>query len=440
MVLMPTASVVQVRALVCPNCGAGVELRGMGNSLSAVCAHCLTILDASTPSLKVLQTFHAKTRIQPAIPLGTRGKWNGDPYEVIGFMVRSMQADGVTYAWQEYVLFNPFKGFRYLTEYNGHWNDVTVIRSLPEAPPPGRGIEQMRVLGNSYRHFQTYSARVDYVLGEFPWRVRVGDSAELKDYINPPRLLSAEFTPGEVAWSLGEYIPGRQVWKNFGLPGSPPPARGIYANQPSPYTNRVGGMWRLCLIFLIGTFVISLWFSITARQETAYTANYSFSPRQKAEAAFVTPVFELKGRPSDVEITTRTDLDNNWVFLNFALINEGTGQAFDFGREVSYYHGRDSDGNWSEGKATDDVTLPTVPSGRYFLRIEPEMAPDAPREVNYSILVRRDVPTYSFIWMAALLLLLPPIFTWFRSHSFETARWNESDHPRSSRSSGGDDD
>ncbi|MCX6622447.1 MAG: DUF4178 domain-containing protein [Acidobacteria bacterium] len=437
---MPTAGVVQVRSLFCPNCGGGVDLRGMGASLSAVCAQCLSILDTSTPLLKILQTFHAKTRIQPTIPLGTRGKWNGVPYELIGFMVRSMKAEGVTYTWQEYVLFNPFKGFRYLTEYRGHWNDVKVIRSLPEAAGSSRGAEQLRVQGGTYRHFQTYNARVEYVLGEFPWRVKVGDSAELKDYIDPPRMLSSEQTAGEVAWSLGEYIPGSEVWKNFGLPGTPSPAKGIYANQPSPFTGRVGGIWRLCLLFLIAAFALSLWFSITSRQEDVYSGSYSYTPRQKGEAAFVTPVFELKGRPSNVEILTQTDLENNWVFLNFALINEQTSQAYDFGREVSYYQGRDSDGSWSEGKMKDDVTIPTVPAGRYFLRIEPEMAPDAPREVNYTVRVRRDVPTYWFIWLAALFLLLPPIFTWFRAHAFETARWNESDHATSSSSSSGDDD
>ncbi len=32
--------------------------------------------------------------------------------------------EGVAYSWHEYVLFNPYKGFRYLTEYDGHWNDT----------------------------------------------------------------------------------------------------------------------------------------------------------------------------------------------------------------------------------------------------------------------------------------------------------------------------
>ncbi|MGN7062052.1 DUF4178 domain-containing protein, partial [Neisseria sp. P0001.S006] len=68
----------------------------------------------------------------PLIPLGTRGKFHGDAYEAIGFQVRTIHVEGEAYSWAEYLLFNPFKGFRYLTEYNGHWNDVKPVKSLPK--------------------------------------------------------------------------------------------------------------------------------------------------------------------------------------------------------------------------------------------------------------------------------------------------------------------
>jgi len=47
--------------------------------------------------------------------------------------------------------------------------------------------------------------------------------------------------------------------------------------------------------------------------------------------------------------------------LNYALINQDSGQAWDFGREVSYYHGYDSDGSWHEGKQADEVVIPERP-------------------------------------------------------------------------------
>ena len=45
--------------------------------------------------------------------------------------------------------------------------------------------------------------------------------------------------------------------------------------------------------------------------------------RYRSESeAFVTPTFQLDGRNSNVELAIHTDLDNNWVYFNFALINE----------------------------------------------------------------------------------------------------------------------
>ena len=133
-----------------------------------------------------------------------------------------------------------------------------------------------------------------------------------------------------------------------------------------------------------------------------------------------------------MDLSIHTDLDNNWAYFNFALINDQTGQTFDFAREVSYYH--DSDG--SEGSRSNSVIVPSVPSGQYYLRVEPEMAPGSPF-VRYDLELRRNVPNYGFFGVAALLLLIPPVFTTFRRSSFEAARWRESDY--APRSSGGDD-
>src|ERR1019366_2069224 len=107
----------------------------------------------------------------PLIPLGTRGTIRGTAYEAVGFQRRTIHVDGVPYSWHEYVLFNPHKGFRYLTEYNGHWNDVS--------PPT------VSYLGETYRHFQTAKAATSFVLGEFPWQVRVGESSDVSDYVSP---------------------------------------------------------------------------------------------------------------------------------------------------------------------------------------------------------------------------------------------------------------
>jgi hypothetical protein len=109
------------------------------------------------------------------------------------------------------------------------------------------------------------------------------------------------------------------------------------------------------------------------------------------------------------------------------LINQDTGHAYDFGREVSYYRGYDQDGAWSEGSTEDHVIVPSVPPGNYYLRVEPE------GEANhgtlfYTVTVKRDVPQASFFWLGVLALLLPAgLLTW-RSLKFEHLRWAESDY------------
>ena len=424
----------QVKALNCPNCGAALTIRASYHTLTVVCANCLSILDAKDPNLQVLQQFQAQERIQPLVPLGTRGKLRGDVHEVIGFQVRTIVVEGVPYSWSEYLLFNPYKGFRYLTEYQGHWNDVTTLKSVPEVSTAGRPTATLP--GEKFRHFQTALAQTTYVLGEFPWQVRVGDVATVMDFVSPPRMLSRETTASETTWSLGEYLPGARVWEAFKLPGSPPRAQGVFSNQPSPFKGSVKGVWGLCLLLLLLLIGVAQAFLILAGQEEVFRRTYSFSPRSGGEASFVTDPFDLKGRISNVELSIFTNLSNNWAYFNFALINLATGEACDFGREVSFYSGVDSDGSWSEGGPKDDATIPSVPPGRYYLRVEPDMDANA-STMQYELVLRRDVPSMSYFWIAGLLLLIPPVFVSFRSIVFEGKRWQESDY---GGSSSGDDD
>ena len=418
----------QVKALNCPGCGATLTIRSFGNAVTIVCESCHSILDAKDPNLQILQRFKVATgEYRPLIPLGTRGKIRGVDYEVTGFERRTILVDGIPYSWHEYVLFNPYKGFRYLTEYSGHWNDVSILKALPDvqtyASPP-----TVKYLGETYKHFQTAKAETSFVLGEFPWQVRVGESVEVTDYVSPPRVLSSEATGNEVTWSMGEYMSGKDIWAAFRLSGSAPETVGVYENQPSPMSADTRNIWVAFAAFLLLLVVLMIGFDMMARNEQVLSGSYKFDSREHADASFVTDDFELKGHTSNVEVDTSTDLNNRWIYLNYALINEETGQAFDFGREVSYYHGYDSDGSWSEGGQNDSVAVPSVPPGRYYLRVEPEGDPSY-GVTYYSVTIKRDVPQYSFYGLALLALLAPAILLTWRTLSFEHLRWAESDHP-----------
>ena len=200
-----------VKGLNCPACGAAIELRTGDLAQTVACASCGAVLDAKDPNLRILQRFQGKMKWQPLIPLGTRGNLKGDPYAVIGFQVRGIRVDDVDYFWSEYLLWNPYKGFRFLTEYDGHWNDVVIVKTTPEEKAHGRQpiIEH---LGTTFRHFQSAVASTKFVIGEFPWEVRLGDKARTRDFVAPPHIMSEETTDNETTWSLGTYASPQYIW------------------------------------------------------------------------------------------------------------------------------------------------------------------------------------------------------------------------------------
>jgi hypothetical protein len=410
-----------------------------------VCIQCCTIIDASTPELKILQQFDERMRVAPIIPLGTRGKFRGTLYEVIGFQVRTIYVDGTAYSWHEYLLFNPYAGFRYLTQYDGHWNDVETVHGLPMFTAAG-GRKAVHYLGQTYKHFQNATAETTFVMGEFPWAVRVGEQNTVDDYIAPPFSLSSEMTGSEINWSRGVYVAGAEIWQAFQLKGAPPPAVGVYSNQPSPHGAKVRQAWSMCLKLSLLWAALLAFFVFSASNREVYRHTYHFAQNSPGEHSFVTEPFTLEGS-GNVEVELRTDLANNWAYFNLALLREDGSHGYDFGREVSYYSGSDSDGSWSEGKAKDSVVLPRVEAGRYYLRVEPEMDPQASAQaasgmtMNYELVVRRDVPTSWLFWLALPFLIIPPILTSIRAASFEAQRWAESDYGTASGSaSSGDDD
>ncbi len=439
----PAGLVLKVKPLICPNCGGTIVLRSFGQTVNAICGSCQTVLDATTPSLAVLQNFPKRARVVPKIPLGSRGQWHGAPYEVIGFQVREITSGGELYHWGEYLLYNPYRGYRYLTEYEGHWNDVKTIRATPEMI----SASVVRYNNADHKIFQQSVARTVFVLGEFPWQLRVGDPVTVRDYIRPPVMISSEATGGEINWSLGEYVSGAAVWQAFQLKDQPPQVKGIFANQPSPYDGKIGSIWKTFAWLLALLFLTMAGMAVASRNEMVFDQKYAFDSARSGEASFVTPVFDLKGHASAVEVEVETDLHNDWAGFNFALINDDTGTAYDFGKEVSYYNGSDSDGSWSEGSSKASLTVPSVPAGRYYLRVEPEMDSKSgatmfnSEAMHYEIKVKRDAPSLVFFVVAFFLLFIPPIYVTIKSFKFEGQRWAESDFaPVSSSYSSGDDD
>lgn len=355
----PAGAGPKVKNFYCPGCGSPLTVRGMAQTESIACGSCGSIIDLTDETLRILSTFQSKIKYEPLIPLGTRGQVRGETYEVIGYLRRRIVVDQIPYEWSEYLLFNPYKGFRWLTEYNGHWNLVKTTTNIPKSVTLG-GRRGVNYLGTNFYHFQSSEAEVSYVLGEFYWRVQVGETASVEDYVAPPLMLSRETTAAEETWSVGEYIEPDQLWQGFKLKSTPPRRVGVAPNQPAPSRGKGGGLMKLFVLFVFAALVIQIFTLFTSTNRKVFENDFRFD-RSSAEKSFVTEPFDVPGHTSNLVVQSKAEVDNAWIYLGMALIDEETGTAYDFGREISFYHGVDGGESWSEGSRTDEAVLPTVP-------------------------------------------------------------------------------
>jgi predicted RNA-binding Zn-ribbon protein involved in translation (DUF1610 family) len=412
-------------ALSCPNCGGTVTIRLPGETVNAVCQYCQSVLDARSPRLAVLQRFQDRVAVRPLIPLGSTGRMHGAEWTVLGFQQQTIGVEGVKYSWREYLLHAPERGFRYLTEYDGHWNDVVPLKDAPQVVGSGQQARAQH-RGVWFRHFQRANAETTFVLGEFPWQVRVGDRMQADDYVHPPLLLSREQTRHEVTWSLGEYVPPQRLWEAFRLEGTPHAPRGVFANQPSPHPP-AAPLWYACLAFAAVLLLLLLVSSRSAREVYAGWGTYvAFDPAE--QNVMVSEPFTITGRPSRLRVNVKTDVSNGYAYFGMTLVDEGTGRTREFDAETSYYSGYDQGTRWSEGSPRDAASVPRVPPGRYRLVV----APQASTDVRYTIRAVHGGPALSLYLLGLLALLVPPAVQMLMRAGFERSRWMESDYPPAS--------
>ena len=131
------------------------------------------MLDCEGP-LAVLETLSDQPKLPGDIPLGAKGTFDGVTYTLIGRLRRETYYEGSVFFWDEYLLYEPAVGFRWLVESNGHWSFVTTL-------PPGAveiGYDKVAYGGRDFRLYDTATAEVAEVWGEMYWRVHVGEKAD----------------------------------------------------------------------------------------------------------------------------------------------------------------------------------------------------------------------------------------------------------------------
>ena len=418
------------RPLTCPNCGGQVALRAAGSTVSLVCEHCGSTLDTTSGELQVIAKAAAAMRA-PEIPLGTRGTLDDVAWEVIGYQERS---DGEV-EWAEYLLFNPYEGYAFLADDGRRFSLGRMLAALPEAD--WRGLQHD---GDRFRRFgDTYPVRTRFVVGEFYWRARVGEAVDETDYVTPGIMLSCEESGAERTWTRLEMQDWGVAERAFGLA----PRTRDYAGTPAPHEpSPYAAAWRdarvlaalalaACLVIAIGTA-----FSTRVLQQ-----QLSVPADERTHTQVLGPITVTGGREKVKIAAAASGLDNQWLDLDYALVNRATQESFDAYAASESYHGRDSDGAWSEGDSAPATGLASIPQGTYDLVVDAAAhrwtdpkastvtgifgsgdAAPVDAAIPVTVTVDRGGGFAGPFFLALVAIGLWPLIAWARHRSFEQRR------------------
>jgi len=146
--------------LACPNCNGSLELRAPDQTLRVACPYCNSLVSVEGGTLSIIAK-QAKKPV-PAIALGTKGSFVEGELTVIGYVARSACIDLTWWPFEEYLLYAPSVGFRWLVCSDGHWSYVQPVATGAVSV----GLDA-KYDGVTFQRFQSTELRVDSVLGEF---------------------------------------------------------------------------------------------------------------------------------------------------------------------------------------------------------------------------------------------------------------------------------
>jgi hypothetical protein len=443
----PVTPASTVRALSCPNCGGTVHVRAQGLTVSVLCEHCGSTLDATRPDLQVIARANEALKT-PEIPLGTRGTLDGRVWEVVGYMERTDEE----IVWAEYLLFNPYEGYAFLVDDGRRFSLGIMLDRLPTMG----WANSMQLDDQSYARFgDTYPVRVTFVVGEFYWRVAVGETVDETDFVRPGTMLSCEVYQTERTWTKLDLLDWGVAEKAFGIPARRREYSHPAPHEPSPYKRQLREALVVAVAALLVLFVVS---GIGGREQVIGQTTTD-AVLDGPEKTVVIRGLDLPSARSRVVVDADAGaIDNAWVDLDYSLTDEKTQDSVDTYGLAERYSGSDSDGSWTEGDPRPEVSLSSIPGGKYDLVVTLSahrwngssssssfsmptgfaggsmFGQDGGQTIPVTVTIKRGGVFGGNILLALLLIAIWPLIVLFKNFAFEKRRMA----PVSG--SGGDDD
>lgn len=418
----------------CPECSTSITYYDVEGSEYYACPQCHAYFRYSGEEKpKVFGTYNNEPP-PIALPVGTTGVLADQACRVVGVVQRAEvgKAGRMLYQWLEYQLYLlATKEYVQLAEYQGHWMVIKPARQTFRVHAAQTRHASVSTPDASYKLYNRYKARVLFAVGEFDWDIEGDDRTQVNEFICPPRMLVQEKTKQQASWYVAEHIEPRQVAKAFNLPPSQlPPRVGVGAVQPDPIRSTWPALRTLTMLAVALLVVGQVLLTIVRPSQVVLLENLRVIADANATPGtgqvIVSPSFTLPHQAA-LQIELVTTLDNQWLELPVSLVNEQTGQGYEFTKNIEFYHGMEGGATWTEGSRESDATLSAVPAGRYHLNFYPltEAGPAAP---DIRVQVVADPPLLANFFLVLILVLIYPAWQYWRRSKHEASRWAESDY------------
>ena len=422
------AQVVPAAAMGCPNCGGSLELKLPDKSERITCPFCNSLLDVNQGNLSFLKSLKTDTQFTFALPIGAKGAFanlaNAAEFEIVGAIARSVTYEGTKYFWQEYLLYNPHVGFRWLVDSEQHWNFVEPVNvaDVQGFQAGGTFPTSVEFNGKTFEYYQGAAATVEYVQGEFYWRVEQGETVQTADYIAPPQMLSVEATANEINWSLGTYLKKDEIERTFGV-SDISAAYTVAPNQPYERNGLIRAGFIVLGIFTLA-WLITQPFQSTEGKRGGTSLSYILSslPTADSNVDFYTePFFLEQDISATVSISSELDYER-WSEFDTELLP----------KDDSLPITNSSVANSSTevfGTSSSSKSITVQGDGEYQLHFKGKWE-DWQKPLKVRIIVgqykSRDSSGGCFLF---ILFALLPIILLISKYSFEVKRWSNSDRP-----------
>lgn len=392
---------------------------------TAACPKCTNISAFDIQNRKWDYVFSNKTSIKQSeeeeLPIGTKVILLGDTFEIIGKAYKRNQQD---YNWLEYHLYNAFEGsFAYLSESEGHF---ILLYELFDPPNFTENYnDDVRFFNRKFRHYDGYLATIVSIEGNLVGAYG-NPQAQVKahDYVAAPYMLSLELGADNANyWHFGEYVPKGEMQQAFKQAQKKRPVRKGYGAARPANKMSLSAILLVTAVMAIIYLGIQVWME---GQNESYVIAQSDYMVDTATRQITVDDIQIKENRTNIDIASVAAVNNDWLVLNYTLVNKNTGREVNGGQEIAYYQGYEDGESWSEGSQQNGYQFSGVDKGQYKLVAEVEHNPE---RINESVPLTLKLSTTGQLgknfWFPFFLLIGWALFAIVKYFAVESYRFSQ---------------